>query len=422
MNNYEFYLNVLYDNWIIYVIILLSLFFVYFYIIKSVVKSIIDPLFVYLVFAIFANSIPPLLFFTGYIDLRRFSYFIISESLFWIAYFFFRRKNMQTSHFVIKESIVSDYIFFILLIIYVSSTLLTYAILGIPLFKDSRLETYANSGGLGILSHFIGFSSFYCNVYAFYMINRGRLRLWGIFAITISVIFALLSGSKSAILSLLYALFIYKYFYTRTTFNLLKYKKYLPLILVFPLLVISLQSGANFFQSIYAIIMRLIANGDCYWMGYGNDVIDEVVINDKFLYLFSRILAPFRLIDYSQVDLTIGVQIDWLVVPSDEGIIKGPNTRLPILSWVLFRWGGLFCSFIFGIICAWWHTRLYSMFPRGIVTAIVFGYIYISFASMFTDPLLATGRVFSIVVFVVFLYILYLILGGRYIKYYSDGK
>lgn len=421
MTNYTFYTTVFLPNMLLYIISLLILFAIYALLMKRVVRSIFDPLFIALLFSAFANSIPLFLFITKNIDTDKFVYIVLSEFIFWITYFCFRKKNSCFAPYVIKESCVSDSVYFVLLFMYISCHLITYAYFGIPLFKDSRLDTYTNSNGGGILAHLLNFSSFYCIVYSFYLYyDKTKYRYWGIFTFIVAFSFCFLSGSKGSILSIVTAFFFYKYFYKGSSLKIRPYLKYLPLILLFPICVIIMQSGTDFMQAVGSFFFRLLANGDVYWMGVSNNVIDDVKIHNEMIYLFSRILAPFRLIDYSIVDLPIGVQIDWMLLPGDEGILKGPNSRLPILGWVLFRWWGLILSFIFGFICAFWHTRLLHFFPKGIVSVIIFGFIYTNFAAMFTDPLLGTGYTFSITLFITILYFLYLFLGGRYIKYHSS--
>lgn len=421
MTNYTFYTTVFIPNISLYIISLFICFVIYALLMKQIVKSIFDPLFIALLFSAFANSIPLFLLVTKNIDTDKFIYILLSELIFWMAYFCFRKRNSCFSPYKIKESNASDSIFFVLLFLYISCQLITYALFGIPLFKESRLETYANSSGGGILAHLSNFSFFYCVVYSFYLYcDKSKYRYWGIFTIIIASSFCFLSGSKGAILSIVTAYFFYKYYYKGSSIKIRPYFKYFPLILLFPVCVIIMQSGTDFVQAVGSFFFRLLANGDVYWMGASNNIIDDVKIDNEMIYLFSRILAPFRLIDYSIVDLPIGVQIDWMVLPGDVGVLKGPNSRLPILGWVLFKWWGLILSFIFGFICAFWHTHLICFFPKGIVSVIVFGFIYSNFCTMFTDPLFGTGYTFSIIFFITILYFLYLFLGGRYVKYHSN--
>jgi hypothetical protein len=420
MTNLTFLTQVFADNILLYLFSLLICTIIYIPIIKKVVYNFFDPILFALVFAILANSIPVFLYLTNHISNEKFAFIILSESLFWFGYFFLAKSKIQFS----KYTIVNDYkigylLFWFFLTLNILSHLITYSLFGIPLFAETRLSTYSNSGGWGILSHILKFASFYSLVYVFYLyFNKPKSLLIFIFVLLTSVIFSFLSGSKSSILGILFAFFIYKYFYEKSNISFKSMKKYLFIILLFPFIIIGFQHGrgASVLNSIVSFAMRLLANGDVYWMGFPNDVIDTINIENPFTYLFSRILGPFRVIDISLVPPPIGAQLYWINYPSEEGVMKGPNTRLPVLSWVLFRWFGLFISFFIGVFCAWWRTRIMQYLPHGIITVILYGYIYISFTAFFTDPLLASSSIFSMSFSFFIIYVLYALIGRGYLK------
>ncbi len=416
MTNLTFFVDYLLSNFNLYLLSLGISTIIYGYITKQMVKSIIDPIFYAMISNIFANSVPIFLFFMSEISFSMFSYIVLSEISFWSAYFIARKKHTNFSQYSFSSLPVEQLIFYSSLILCVSCYLLTYVLFGIPLFKTSRLETFQNANGLGILSYLQNFAQFYCIIYSYYLISTHKKLAIAYISIFLIFIFCLLSGSKSSILIFIFCYFFYRFYYKHKPFNLRKNIKLIIPIITFPIIVITLQSGADFKSALLSIIMRFVGNGDCYWMAYPNDIIDKVEINNQLEYLFSRMLAPFRLINYSDIELPIGVQIDWEVYPSEYGITKGPNTRLPILGWVLFKWWGLVLSFIFGLIFAFWHTRLLQYFPKGIISVIIYGYIYTSLVSMLTDPLLSTGYVFNFFLFGSFLYSSFILFGGRFLK------
>lgn len=416
MTNLTFFVDYLLNNFNLYLFSLGISAVIYGYITKQIIKSIIDPIFYAMLSSIFANSVPIFLFIMSEISLSMFTYIVLSEAAFWSAYFLARKKHPKFSPYSFSSLPVEKLIFYSSLILCVGCYLLTYALFGIPLFKTSRLETYQNANGLGILSYIQNFAQFYCIIYSYYLISTRKGTAVAYSSLSLILLFCLLSGSKSSILIFIFCYFFYRFYYKKKTFNFRKNIKFIIPVAIFPVIVVIMQSGADFRGALLSIIMRFVGNGDCYWMAYPNDIIDEVEINNQFEYLFSRILGPFRLINYSEIELPIGVQIDWEVYPSEYDTIKGPNSRLPILSWVLFKWRGLILSFIFGLLFAFWHTRLLSYFPKGIISIIIYGYIYTSLTSMLTDPLLSTGYVFNFFLFGCFLYASFILFGGRYIK------
>lgn len=420
MTNLTFLTQVLAENIWLYIVSLLICIIIYIPIIKRVVYNFFDPLLFALVFAILANSIPMFLYFTDYISNDKFAFVVISEVLFWFGYFLCAKNKIQFSgDSIVNDNKISYVLFWFFLALNILSHLITYSFFGIPLFNETRLSTYTNSGGWGLLSHISKFASFYILVYGFYLyFNKPRSSPIFIFVILTSVVFSFLSGSKSSILEIFFAFFIYKYFYEKTNISFKSMRKYLFIGFLFPFIVIGFQhgSGASTLNSLVSFSIRLLANGDVYWMGFPNDLIDLINIKNPFNYLFSRILGPFRIIDISSVPAVIGAQLYWINYPSWEGVMKGPNTRLPVLSWVLFRWFGLFLSFFIGVFCAWWRTRITQHLPHGIITVILYGYVYLSFNAFFTDPLLASSSIFSMSISFFVIYVLYVLIGGGYLK------
>lgn len=415
MTNLTFFTLVL-ENFSLYLFALFLSGILYGYIIKKIVRSIIDPAFYALLSGVFAQSVPIFLFFTNEISTELFLYTLLSELTFWIFYFGTRKRDIDFSEYSFESIKIESTLFYLSILICTFCHLLTYILFGIPLFKISRLETYQNANGLGILSYFQNFTLFFCILYSYYLISKNKHKTLAYIILLEMFVFCLLSGSKSSILVFVSCYFFFLYYYKRQKFNIRKYLKYLVLLICFPLVVVTISSGGNLESSFLSIIMRLVANGDCYWMGFSNDIVANISIINELEYLFSRILGPFRIINYKDIDLPIGVQIDWIVYPNDVGIIKGPNTRLPILGWVLYKWGGLVISAIFGFLCSFWQTRLIQYLPKGILSVIIFGYIYTSLVSMFTDPLYSTSYIFNFSIFGSFLFVVIFLTKGRYIK------
>lgn len=415
MTSVTFWLLLSQNVWL-YVLSLLICILIYSIIINKIVRSIIDPVLWVMITAIFANSVPLFLFFIKEIDTKVIVYISVVELSFWLTYFFTRRKRIVFSQYKMKNSIITDNIYILFFFICVLCHLLTYYKFGIPLLKESRLETYSSGGGWGILSYFQNFSVFYTSIYSFFLLKNRRMIIFARIVVVSILFFMFLSGSKAAILTLVHAYFFYLYYYENRAFEFKKFRRFIPLVILFPIIVIMKQSGGNIWESIFSVFSRFVANGDVYWMSFPNNVIDSVEINNPIQYLFSRVLGPFRLIDYSTLDQNIGVQLYWEIYPDQYGLIKGPNSRLPILCWIYGGIGGFLLSVIFGYLCALWHTRLICLFPKGILSVIVYGYIYNSLCAMFVDPINGTGYIFSIVLFILTIISLYVLLGKTKIR------
>lgn len=176
-----------------------------------------------------------------------------------------------------------------------------------------------------------------------------------------------------------------------------------------------IQRSLGLTDAIAGVWNRFIANGDGYWQAYPENTLDNINIKHPWVYLFSRILAPLRIISYDQIETVIGIQLN-SIVNADINIIGGSNTRLPVLSWILFGWKGLVLSSILGTITALWKTKLPTILPAGILSVIFYAYIYISLISVITDPLLSSGKVIDIFIGIIIYLIAVIILKHGKIK------
>lgn len=414
MTAIDFYI-LLVDNILLYIISLIIVGSLYYALIKNIVKSILDPIFIQLVAAAFANTIPLFLFFCGVISYKYIFYLICIESIFWIGYFTFSKKNISFNEYEICETKASFEIYKIMLALCIPSYLLTYIFLGIPILKDTYTETFSGGGGWGLLEHFQKFSSFFVITYSYYLLGIKKNRLLAKISMSLMIIFCLLSGSKSAILIFAYTYFFYLYYYQHRSFNFKKYKKLILLVCLFPLIIIMTHSQSGLSNSSLLLIQRVVGYGDMYWMALPNNIMEEVTINNPYTYLFQGILGPLRLIDYSSFDANLGIQLKDIVYP-DLDVQFAPNSRLALLGWISFGWGGLILSFILGSTFAFIRTRLSSLLPNGIIPVIIYGYIYSQFISVLTDPILAIGKFFSIMIFLIILWFTLYLFYGKTIK------
>ena len=400
MTHLTFIQDCLIPYWYIYVLSLFFVILIYIPIFKNFANSIIDPAFYALITAVFANTVPLFLFFIKRIPLELFIYFVCCEFIFWISYFIFRTQAKENKLYIYNDTHLSNSLYVILFLLLIICQLLTYIISGIPIFNEDRLNTYSKGNGIGILSYIINFSTIYCIIYSFYLIGKKTKRIICVFILTVIAIFALLTGSKSSILIIAFGYYFYKYYYRREKINLKKFKRFIPLFIIFPIMILMIQRNLGLTDAIAGVWNRFIANGDGYWQAYPENTLDNINIKHPWVYLFSRILAPFRIISYDQIETVIGIQLN-SIVNADINIIGGSNTRLPVLSWILFGWKGLILSSILGTITALWKTRLPSILPSGILSVIFYAYIYISLISVITDPLLSSGKVFDITIGIV---------------------
>lgn len=363
---------------------------------KKFSKSIIDPFFYALVSAVFAYAIPIYLYSLGYCSDKNFIFFVVSEAVFWFVLISYPIKHTTfAKRKIAGEELYAKYVFKLAFVIYMISELYTFIYIGIPLFMDYRQEIYVGTGA-GFLGRFATFASSYVVLYSYYQILTKKNKKYLLYFVLV-VITGLLSGSKGAILTFLTWYFIYEFFYIGKKPKVKL--KYMLLILCFPIIVLVLYKGSTSGDvggAIVDFLFRFMANGDCYWAAYPYDNIQFIHIKQPLISLFSGFLAPLRLISYDIVEPAIGNQLFWLVEPSEYGKIAGPNARLAITGWCYFGWGGIIFSALSGWLVSFCIYSSKKFFTRSILGIFLYGLLFQSAISYFTDPALFFNNISSI--------------------------
>ena len=399
------YLNI--DKYLLSLAISLLLLYPIF---KKYTHGVIDPMFYQVFMAALANAIPIFLYVTDTIDIQQFLYVISAESAFWLGFAFLGKTDFKLKpNILVENENVNINIFFTLLFIYVLVKVTAFVLLGLPILMGSRLEMYADSGGLGVLERLSTLPAFFCVTYSFHILNKVQyIRFWAYVTFFIVIVFSILSGSKGAILLITFCFFSYTYLYQEKVILLKNFLKYTPFIIAIPLIIIFIQSsdGSSAFD---ALIIRFVANGDVYYESLPGNNIDSIHISDRFIYYFSNILWPLRIINMANVDTVIGFQLLWSLSDSYFGTMSGPNTRVPILGWVFFRWGGVIFCFFQGLATSFLMFRSTSFLPRSVLTSIYIGYVYYSMTVFVTDPGLGVSAVFDVSMNTIILFCIFLI-------------
>lgn len=232
------------------------------------------------------------------------------------------------------------------------------------------------------------------------MLHKKTHKTFCYLSIVLVTMFLIFSGSKSKFLMLLFAYFGYKLFYLgKTPHTSKRIIIYLGVGVLLALFVISFQvsrQGGEAFDSVVALITRFVASGDCYFYAYPNDVYQSVELGNKFQYLFSGLLTSMRLVSYEDISPSIGVQLTEITRPYLAGENTGPNSRMPILSYLLFGWGGIIFAYIAGWVTSFCMFRLPRFLPHGIIFGAYMTYLYATFAGNVTDFTMGVSNLFDI--------------------------
>ena len=379
-----------------------------------------DPLRYSLLFAIFANAVPPFLLFVDQMDLSMFCYFVLSETLFWVGVFMLANKRERFSPVKInRDESFAFYIFLIAFALFVLFTLFSYAMFGIPLFLDkSRLSVYEGSGGFGILQRFNNFFNIYCLVYIYHLFATKRHKALAYSALLFISMSLILTASKAAFLNVMYSFFGYSFYYLYTVPRTKKIGLYLFIGIIASLFILIVQvqkEGGDVLSGLLAFAVRFIASGDCYVYAYPDDTYKVLETGGNSLtYFFSGFLSTIRALE--TIIPSLGTQLAWHVSPSTLGENIGPNSRMPLLSYVLYGWGGLILSFISGWTISFVLFRLPKYLPAGIISTAFFTYVYIMFNFNITDYPLGVNYLFDELLNFCFLFGVLFILSAFYRK------
>lgn len=370
------------------------------------VKGLLDPLLLNIIMGACANTVPIILILTDNMKINHFIYFLCSEILFW-GIFFLRTRNSDEL-FLKKDGttkpINESGLFIICFMSYIFLTLYSYRINGIPIFNTNRFEINADnsSGILGLIGRLNSIFNLYITTYLIHKIYKKKTKQY-ILHICIVLIFAILSGSKGFILGFVQAYFFYSVFFKA---NIPKISTtMLCIIVASPILTILLASySSTFIGSIIFFGYRLLANGDIYWNGFGNAVADNITISSPIINMTYMFWGPFRHIFGFEASEKTMTTIGCLVFEQANGFFPdagAPNSRLSILSWIDYKWGGLFLSILFGYITSSMYKFCYKRKSKTIGEVCIKSLIFTTSLTFITDPYYAFNTLFGIILFII---------------------
>jgi hypothetical protein len=411
MTHNDFY-NLVFDNWILYLVSLAFCALFFFYVGKKYTHTWFDPLRIQLVSSTFATNVFVFLFLKGVINTEIFSYLCLAEIFFWMAFMIGAKKNITFfEKQLTNEKSISFILYIIFLILFIIFMTLTYYLLGIPIFKGSRLDTYVGSG-LGVLGRMMPFFKIYCIFYSFYLWNNSKKysleRILVSFAFLIFIITGVLSGSRSSFFIFLIVYWGYCYFYEHDLTRITKYYKIFIIGIFVTLLTFSIQSGSkSFVGSFRPLEERVIASGDVYFEALPNDTWKHVQTGNWYEHLFYGLLRPARLLkDFQYVP--VGVQLTRLIYPGNSAATYGPISIPAILGLVYFGWWGLIFSFVLGLFISMLIFHLPALMPKGIISSLTCLYVFLQVLVFVGDPCLGMGYLFDLILNLTLLIVLIL--------------
>lgn len=354
MTGFKFF-ELLSSNSLIYILSLLISLFLFYGIMRATSSSWLNPLrFNVFTFSL-GISVVLFLYFLGLIKFQTFIYIIISITIYWLTFLWiFKNKQRQITIKFVDEPQIAKYLFYSSYSLYLLLTLVSYKLLGIPIFnEDSRLATYTGSG-FGYIARFspilYTYSLFYI-IHLFHQYKNIPRKISNIVLLIPLIIIGILSGSRASFLGIIFAFWGYRTFYFGAEPKVKDFKWLIMPFLIISIFTFSIQSSGDLKQAGFMFLERVVACGDLYWESLPNDAWRSIVVNRPFEFTFMGFLGPLRLLDPTHAEVPIGYQLTNIIYPSLAGKSTGPVALFPIFGLVCYGYvGGCIFSFFQAIL------------------------------------------------------------------------
>jgi len=353
--------------------------------------------------------------------------FIATQTAFFLGFFVIKpvsiKKTMRTSvasslHF----SATAKYLYYISAFSWIFSQLIVYYVAGIPLLMDSRLETFTGGTGFGVFNRIILVTSTIALIVALYKLffTKSKLlsRYFDYFVLFFAIVVAFLSGSKSALLGLIFMMFFvvffsYKIFsgtYAKVMLKKVRKKQWQLFGLavfaaLFTIVVqVTLKYGdSNSINPLVHLAMRFVNTGDVYMNAYPNAFLEQMNSANPFAALFKDLLGMFRIVPWEDLPQHLGQQLYQTMYNTD--LIAGPNARHNVFGLHYFGpvWSVYF-SFVLGMLVSFLRNGLYRKITPTVMGMIVYILLASNALSLQSDPPYAISKYISVFTMFAFLW------------------
>jgi hypothetical protein len=404
---------------------------VYVALFRRAIYSIWDPFLLVLVFSGFGAAVVVYLFAYGLIEVQYLVSYLATQAAFVLGVLWFRPVSPGSFAPDAPAGAPTDGPFAAMLFLvsafgYVAAQVAAYAVLGIPLLMQSRLEMFADAGAFAVLKRVIevcGPVAVFLAVHFAFFDETRTVRRTAIAVLLFSVASGFLSGSKSTFLALVASMFFYRHFALRWGRHEwppnLKRALWVAAIGagVAAAAVIAIQTAEDPVNPIGLLLYRLMLSGDVYMYAYPNGVIEQMEEGNPILAVFRGFFGNTGLVPWEQLPPQLGHELFRYVNPGSE-MLLGPNPRHNVFGLRYFGpWLSPAYSFVLGLSLGFVRNRLYFRVPPTLLGGAIYASLLAAMLAIETDVHITIGVLSNLAVLGPLLlfaaHVLHSYLGGR---------
>lgn len=434
----EFALDVMNDHMAMAILLFLLFFFGKLIFLKRHIYSLFDPLLFFLVFNSFSFVT---IFFVSYFKRDYFAFydFLIFNVLFFLPALFIKPINFDLYKASFSSAISKNgYLFYnIMAVCFILPTIIMWVARGVPLFSenatDAKVLLYADGFGVVRYIHFILPLYVFFVGMLFILDSNANKQLNIISKITLILIllfvflFFVTSGSKSALLPLIFCLAFANECYREARFYFI-IKKILILlfivaiVLVFLVLFLSGLSGSIGVMNLLfsSLGVRLLASGDLFFFWYEYGLNENYNPSFSFWGYISQPLLAMLGVTTHEYPLGAVIMNEATGYPLSS---FGPNGQLPVvldLALGPIKYLGAFFAGFSVFLLRYKSFYLIKKFGGG--GAILFCILFFSATIIYTDIVLFFSTLYSFLILFAPTYIIFNILSFSFKKRVVTGS
>lgn len=400
----ESFLIYLLESFDIYLICFLLSCIVYYLLYRKVLDSIFDPLTLQVVGSMFGFSVVLFLYSKDLILTFYFTNYLFTQFAFLAGFFLVKQKALNNVNYpslqIKNDLLITETCFIVFSTLNIVLQLISYFLVGIPMFKDSRLETYMAGGGIGLIGRLLSILvilGLFTGIVTFFKTKKKSLKIVVILYCVITAVFFFLSGSRSSFITFFLVLFFYKVMTGERQKTAYKNIYWLGLIVFVAIFIMYLKAD-SLLDAFSGFLTRIVGFGDVYWGAYPEEKINRIVYANPFDAIFGDLLASYRIIGWDKIPKPIGLQLTNINYPYLD-VTLGPNARHNVFGLVYFGYiGSIFFSFFIGLFLGMFRMWGLKKMRNPGVLGMIYCVLYLRLVSIETDIGFVVAELNSLVI------------------------